>query len=202
MHSLTKTISFCDCGSDYIFIQHMKCSLCDQVPSPSPHPTELFRSLTPKCTPQLRYENSRLMFLLALEIFNHLIFIWNIMPFFVHCTEKITFTQSCKWNSRCKVIVVSQVERGIFFIPNVILAMLLSLSPPAYRSQSPACPSPVFGRSGSTGGLLRPLSWPAGKPSKSPGDPADSDENQSTRRQLSDPLAKPQFQSLATDVNG
>ncbi|XP_022781351.1 mitogen-activated protein kinase kinase kinase 4-like [Stylophora pistillata] len=70
----------------------------------------------------------------------------------------------------------------------------------AYRSQSPACPSPVFGRSGSTGGLLRPLSWPAGKPSKFQGDPADSDENQSTRRQLSDPVAKTQFQSLATDA--
>ena len=146
------------------------------------------------------------MFLLALEIFNHLIFIWNIMPFFEHCTEKITFTQSCKWNSKCEVIVVSQVEQGIFFYTKRNTCYVaLSLSPPppsAYRSQSPACPSPVFGRSSSTGGLLRPLSWPAGKPSKSPGDPADSDENQSTRRQLSDPLAKPQFQSLATDVNG
>ncbi|XP_078375482.1 mitogen-activated protein kinase kinase kinase 4-like isoform X2 [Oculina patagonica] len=72
---------------------------------------------------------------------------------------------------------------------------------PAYRSQSPACPSPVFGRSAAPAGLLRPFSWPAGKPPKSPGDQADTDESQATQRQLSDPVAKQQFQSLATDVN-
>lgn len=104
---------------------------------PPPHPTELFSSLTPSCTPQLRYENSRLMFLLALEIFNHLIFIWNIIPFFVHCTEKITFTQSCKWNSKCEVIVVSQVERGIFFIPNVALSL-----PPSIQISESSLPIP------------------------------------------------------------
>ena len=81
----------------------------------------------------------------------------------------------------------------------MIIIIFLAL---AYRSQSPACPSPVFGRNtASTSGLLRPLSWPAGKPPKSPGDQADTDESQATRRQLSDPVAKQQFQSLATDVN-
>ena len=72
----------------------------------------------------------------------------------------------------------------------------------AYRSQSPACPSPVFGRNAASGAvLLRPVSWPAGKPPKSSGDQADTDESQATRRQLSDPVAKQQFQSLATDVS-
>ena len=90
---------------------------------------------------------------------------------------------------RCTVIIMIHVIKiFVFFLI-------------AYRSQSPACPSPVFGRSAAPVGLLRPLSWPAGKPPKSPGDPADTDEGLATRRQLSDPISKQQFQSLATDVN-
>lgn len=77
-----------------------------------------------------------------------------------------------------------------------------------YRSQSPACPSPVFGRnpsssssSSSSSALLRAVSWPGGKTPKSPGDQGEGDDGQATRRQLSDPPhSKQQFQSLATDV--
>ena len=78
-----------------------------------------------------------------------------------------------------------------------------------YRSQSPACPSPVFGRnpsssssSSSSSALLRAVSWPGGKTPKSAGDQGEGDDGQATRRQLSDPPhSKQQFQSLATDVN-
>ncbi|XP_068698407.1 mitogen-activated protein kinase kinase kinase 4-like isoform X1 [Montipora foliosa] len=75
------------------------------------------------------------------------------------------------------------------------------LTSPAYRSQSPACSSPVFGRGGSaSSGLSRAISWPVGKQPKSPGDLSDVDEAHGTRRQMSDPVFKQQFQSLAADV--
>lgn len=65
----------------------------------------------------------------------------------------------------------------------------------------PACPSPVFGRSGTaSSGLNRAVSWPVGKLAKSPGEASNVDEAHGTYRQLSDPVSKQQFQSLGTDV--
>ena len=59
----------------------------------------------------------------------------------------------------------------------------------------------MFGRGGSaSSGLSRAISWPVGKQPKSPGDLSDVDEAHGTRRQMSDPVFKQQFQSLAADV--
>ncbi|KAK2570774.1 Mitogen-activated protein kinase kinase kinase 4 [Acropora cervicornis] len=75
------------------------------------------------------------------------------------------------------------------------------LNSPGFRCQSPACPSPVFGRSGtSSSGLSRAVSWPVGKLPKSQGETSNVDETHGTHRQLSDPVSRQQFQSLATDV--
>lgn len=79
---------------------------------------------------------------------------------------------------------------------NTILILLLG-----FRCQSPVCPSPVFGRSGtSSSGLSRAVSWPVGKHPKSQGEASNVDETHGTHRQLSDPVSRQQFQSLATDV--
>ncbi|XP_020895625.1 mitogen-activated protein kinase kinase kinase 4 [Exaiptasia diaphana] len=70
----------------------------------------------------------------------------------------------------------------------------------AYRPHSPAVmnSSPVLGKSScvTSGGLLRPLSWPANK-----GKPDDS-EHIVPHRTLSDPYRQTQFYSLAEDVQG